>query len=623
MILLKQLISGITNLKLESAGTGPWQDIAANFIAKKEGFRDRPKWDVNRNRAGYGSDKIIQNGQLLDVNDATLPISQTDALNTLKTYSILKYADQIAADLGSSNWNKLNDNQKAALTSLGYNAGKHFISVKSYGKTIKRFIDAGDLLAAGNAIYTDGPKSGGGKYYSGLEKRRKQESEMFNSGEVYDAGPGTSGVVDTDFSKVLQPISYNYNPKVKELQQQLTSKNYNIGKFGTNKDGIDGIYGPVTAAAHKASLDGKDPESFNIVKDTQPFLDVNDSVLTSNFNFHRIPAGGNNYRSAQIPVVWENSALLESVISKYGIKTIIRFNGDNHDGKHRSSHPETSIADEKAVADRLGVAFYKLSSRKKLDQVKSLLNQGNVLVHCAHGADRTGGNIGGWLLSIGWGDTAKIWKYSTQYNSWNKMCLNSPKTFSNGYLQQAQHFGVRDLRHAQQLAKNPSSAKIDGPDIETPAGKTNASTNIIIGDSQTKFVANQSSKVKMVSELTQGGKGVDWLRGQVEKYTVSPDVANVILCIGTNGGYRSSGRPEQKLFVALRKTFPNADIFVVQGSWGWGGIKNVKETTVRDYYVTQYQSRGATLIDPPIGAGDPHGNKPVYKLIGNSIDNML
>ena len=33
------------------------------------------------------------------------------------------------------------------------------------------------------------------------------------------------------------------------------------------------------------------------------------------------------------------------------------------------------------------------------------------------------------------------------------MALNKPRSFADGYLQQSQKFGVRDLNHAQELAR--------------------------------------------------------------------------------------------------------------------------------------------------------------------------
>jgi len=165
--------------------------------------------------------------------------------------------------------------------------------------------------------------------------------------------------------------------------------------------------------------------------------------------------------------------------------------------------------------------------------------------------------------------------------------------------------------------------KKDDQKSTTKSDKSTKSTNIIIGDSQTGLVSKNSSKVQLIDELQEGGKGVGWLRDQVAAYPVSPKVKNVVLCIGTNGGYSSNGSTEKRLFTALHKTFPNAKIYAVQGSWGWSGVSKYSEADVRAYYEDNYQSRGAILIEPPIGAGDPHENKLVYKLIGAAIDAEL
>jgi len=252
-------------------------------------------------------------------------------------------------------------------------------------------------------------------------------------------------------------ISYKFNPEVESLQKELVNKGFYIGKFGKNKDGVDGKYGPFTKAAHEAYLKGMTPDEFKgkRAEMAQTYIgEVNDSTLVNEFNFHPIPLGSNNYRSAQIPVILNGKDFLSEVIDKYGIKTIIRFNGDGNDSRHVSSHPFTSIDEERSLAESKGVNFHKLSATRDQDKVNSLLSQGNVLIHCAHGADRTGGNLGGWLYENGWGDTDKIWDYTTKYNGWNKMVKNSPEKFaSGGYLKQAQKFGVKDLEHAKQLAQ--------------------------------------------------------------------------------------------------------------------------------------------------------------------------
>lgn len=177
-----------------------------------------------------------------------------------------------------------------------------------------------------------------------------------------------------------------------------------------------------------------------------------DPKISKGLNFHIIPdklvADKPNYRSAQMP-----GDILSGVIKKYGIKRVIRFNGDDNDSKH-GSYQSLPIANEKKICEENGCEFHKLSASRDQEEVNKLLLQGNTLIHCAHGADRTGGNVGGYLYSIGYGDTNKIWDYTTQYNGWEKMVKNNPSGFvKGGYLKQAQKFGVKDLDHAQRLSQ--------------------------------------------------------------------------------------------------------------------------------------------------------------------------
>ena len=60
-----------------------------------------------------------------------------------------------------------------------------------------------------------------------------------------------------------------FNPKVLELQKELKAKGADLGSYGPNKDGLDGVMGPKTrkaaglnpdiAAKYKAELDKPDP----------------------------------------------------------------------------------------------------------------------------------------------------------------------------------------------------------------------------------------------------------------------------------------------------------------------------------------------------------------------------
>ena len=151
-------------------------------------------------------------------------------------------------------------------------------------------------------------------------------------------------------------------------------------------------------------------------------------------------------------------------------------------------------------------------------------------------------------------------------------------------------------------------------------GYSQIPNNIIIGDSQTPYVDRNSKKVERVVGLWKGGIDVPVLTKMVQRHKVSTNVQNVFLCIGTNDLYVDRGI--EKLFKSIWITFPNAKIYVIQGSWGWGGLKRTGYNKVKKYY-KRYEELGGTIIEPPIGKGDPHCNCPVYKKIGDAIDNML
>jgi len=152
--------------------------------------------------------------------------------------------------------------------------------------------------------------------------------------------------------------------------------------------------------------------------------------------------------------------------------------------------------------------------------------------------------------------------------------------------------------------------------------------NIIIGDSQTPFIAKNSKKIVKLGEtgseanLWKAGQSLSWLKNAVAKYPPSSDVGSVVINIGTNGGFNPN-EDIKGLFSALKTAFPEAKYYVVKGSWGWGNNKNITEATVNKYY-DKFKQNGATVLDPAIGkVADPHSNLPIYKQIGSAIDNAI
>lgn len=152
--------------------------------------------------------------------------------------------------------------------------------------------------------------------------------------------------------------------------------------------------------------------------------------------------------------------------------------------------------------------------------------------------------------------------------------------------------------------------------------------NYIIGDSQVVYIDNASKKAKRVLEtgskksLWLGGKGLSWLKSAVDEYPVSKDVNSIIISIGTNGKFNIKENISG-LVNSLKEKFPNAKLYAVKGSWGWGGNSDVKEVDVNSYY-NIFLNNGVTIIKTPIGkVKDPHGNLAVYKTIGKEIDEKL
>jgi hypothetical protein len=169
------------------------------------------------------------------------------------------------------------------------------------------------------------------------------------------------------------------------------------------------------------------------------------------------------------------------------------------------------------------------------------------------------------------------------------------------------------------IQKNKSKS-IDDDDITIPE-------NIVIGDSQAPFVANGSADFELISSkgseesLWLGSKTLNWLLSALNKHKGSSKVKNIAIVIGTNGAFNSNDNISG-LIDELKLKFPNANLFVVQGSWGWGGLTNMSESKVRKYY-NKFKDLGVTVIEPPIGKIEPHGNKPVYKTIGLSLDTKV
>jgi hypothetical protein len=140
-------------------------------------------------------------------------------------------------------------------------------------------------------------------------------------------------------------------------------------------------------------------------------------------NFDKIP-NSTNYRSGQLTL-----SELKYVIENYGIKNIVRMNGDSEkggesDGKAKSNDEEVLRSEEKELAESLGVNYQTIFAHQgyvdgegyvtSTEKIQPILNKGNTLIHCRNGSDRTGGQVGKYLLDNGYGEICR--NFCPQYN---------------------------------------------------------------------------------------------------------------------------------------------------------------------------------------------------------------
>ncbi len=105
------------------APSSPASDLTTNLIKQREGFQPTGKWDVNANRAGYGSDTVtLSDGSVQKVTKG-MRVSQEDAERDLQRRIQTEFVPKAAAKVGEEVWSTLPENTRAALTSVAYNYG--------------------------------------------------------------------------------------------------------------------------------------------------------------------------------------------------------------------------------------------------------------------------------------------------------------------------------------------------------------------------------------------------------------------------------------------------------------------------------------------------------------------
>jgi len=152
--------------------------------------------------------------------------------------------------------------------------------------------------------------------------------------------------------------------------------------------------------------------------------DSNMGTYRSGGNFFPIPDDNNNFRSGAL-----RAEQMLYALETYDIKKIISFDegGDNTLEMKNSEEEKFIECYNKSKGTK--VKWIKISAHIEpykvgegyvgtLNKVLPLIKDGNTLIHCTHGADRTGYVVAKHLKDVkGWSNE-QLWDYTIKFNSW-------------------------------------------------------------------------------------------------------------------------------------------------------------------------------------------------------------
>jgi GH24 family phage-related lysozyme (muramidase) len=191
-------------------------DPTLGLIAKHEGFRERPYYDVNALRTGFGSDTVtLPDGTVKRVDENTR-VTMDDAKRDLARRAG-EYQNHIKSLVGEDAWGGLDPNTRAALTSVTYNYGRLPTSVS---EAVKKG-DRTDIASAVNAL---------GVHNQGVNaNRRAQEAGLIDPEGQYAPVAGRS---EADLpSRGAREAQYQSEPKESGLSLKGIGDTVTSDKF--------------------------------------------------------------------------------------------------------------------------------------------------------------------------------------------------------------------------------------------------------------------------------------------------------------------------------------------------------------------------------------------------------
>ena len=130
--------------------------------------------------------------------------------------------------------------------------------------------------------------------------------------------------------------------------------------------------------------------------------------------------------------------------------------------------------------------------------------------------------------------------------------------------------------------------------------KSSANKSIIIGDSHAVGISKLLNNVDK-SQCAVGGWMVSNLLSCLKNQPTRNDVGKVFISIGTNGLYSSSDKVEE-LVDLIKQKYPNADLYIYGGSYGWSGKMSKSEVEARrNKYYQRFSNKSVKLLRNGLG----------------------
>lgn len=211
---------------------------AYDLIRGFEGFRANPYWDVNAYRAGYGSDTMTTaDGRVVPISTG-MTVSRDDAERDLARRVDTEFMPRAISAVGQAAWGHLNDQQRAALTSITYNYGELPAPVASA-------IQAGDLAGAEQAIRALAGHNGGVN-----EGRRNKEADLFSGRSQAPSTMEADGPANPDRRLAWAYANGRMSPEDAALYEQGMEAG-DFPKAGKKEDRPDPLAGLASATERR------------------------------------------------------------------------------------------------------------------------------------------------------------------------------------------------------------------------------------------------------------------------------------------------------------------------------------------------------------------------------------